>query len=133
MNLELINKRRNNEICSDGVNTFKIFNKDYVTRPVFLESFTTLEVEADGVNVPSIEEVTKIDGKWAFKSDIIKGKTLFDLIKENSKDVDKYLDKILHPYKHASGSGNPCHCSLPPDILSCPDKSSHSKMYSVIL
>lgn len=95
MNLELINKRRNNEICSDGVNTFKIFNKDYDKRLVFLESFITAEVEADGVNVPSIEEVTKIDGKWAFKSDIIKGKTLFDLIKESPKDVDKYLDKMV--------------------------------------
>ena len=33
-------------------------------------------------------------------------------------------------YKRPSGCGNPCRCSLPPDILSCPDKSSHSKMYS---
>ena len=42
-------------------------------------------------------------------------------------------DKILHPYIHASGSGNPCHYSSPPDTSSCPDKSSHSKMYSAIL
>ena len=45
----------------------------------------------------------------------------------------KYSDRIPHPCKHASGSGNPGHCSLRSDIRSCPDKSSHLRMYLTIL
>ena len=44
--------------------------------------------------------------------------------------VYKYSDAGLRPYTRPSDSENPFHYSLQPDILSCPDKSSHSKMYS---
>lgn len=95
MNLELINTRRNNKIYSDGSNAFKVFNKDYDKRLVFLESFITAEVEAAGVKVPSIQEVTKENDQWVFKSELIPGKTLFTMMKEDSDNVDKYLDKMV--------------------------------------
>lgn len=95
MTLEVINTRRNNKIYSDGNNAFKIFNEGYDKRLVFLESFITTEVEAAGVKVPSIEEVTFNDDQWTFKSKLIEGKNLFEMIKEDPDNVDKYLDKMV--------------------------------------
>ena len=42
----------------------------------------------------------------------------------------RYWDKKQHPDTHASGSGNPGHCSLLPDSRSCPGRSWHLKRYS---
>lgn len=95
MNLELVNERRNNSIYTDGNNTYKIFNKNYKKTDVFLESFITSMVETTGINVPSIEEVSVMDGKWYFKSSIIKGTTLFSMIQSDPDNSDKYLDKMI--------------------------------------
>ena len=95
MNFEIINTRRNNKIYTNGIDTYKVFNENYDKRLVFLESFITTEVEAAGVKVPSIKEVTFNDNHWCFKSDSIKGDTLFSLIKNDPDNVDKYLDKMV--------------------------------------
>lgn len=95
MALQLINTRRNNKIYTDENFIYKIFNQGYDKRLVFLESFITAEVESVGVNVPSILEVNFSDDKWRFKTDFIKGKTLFDLIKESPEKIDEYLDKMV--------------------------------------
>lgn len=95
MNLELVNERRNNSIYTDGNNTYKIFNKNYKKTDVFLESFITSMVETTGINVPSIEEVSVMDGKWYFKSSIIKGTTLFSMIQSDPDNADNYLDKMI--------------------------------------
>ena len=52
-------------------------------------------VETTGINVPSIEEVSVMDGKWYFKSSIIKGTTLFSMIQSDPDNADKYLDKMI--------------------------------------
>ncbi len=95
MNLELINTRRNNKIYSDGTNSYKVFNQGYDKRLVFLESFITAEVEAAGVKVSSIDEVTCNNGQWSFKFDLIKGKSLFDMMEEDPDHIDSYLDKMV--------------------------------------
>ncbi|MCI9127616.1 MAG: phosphotransferase [Eubacterium sp.] len=95
MNLELINTRRNNKIYLDENNTYKIFNKGYDKRLVFLESFITTEVEAAGVNVPSILEITNKNDQWTFKSERIDGMTLYEILKDNPENADTYLDKMV--------------------------------------
>ena len=95
MNFEIINTRRNNKIYTNGIDTYKVFNENYDKRLVFLESFITTEVETAGVKVPSIKEVTFNDNHWCFKSDSIKGDTLFSLMKNDPDNVDKYLDKMV--------------------------------------
>ena len=95
MTLKLINTRRNNKIFSDGNNIYKTFNENYDKRLVFLEAFITTEVEYTGLNVPSVKEVTFSGNKWSFKSELIKGKTLFSMMKEDQDNIDKYLDKMV--------------------------------------
>ncbi len=95
MSLEVINTRRNNVIYSDGTFSYKVFNEGYDKKLVFLESFITTEVECEGVLVPAIDEVTNKDGKWTFKSNHLNGKSLFEMMKEDPDNIDKYLDKMV--------------------------------------
>jgi hypothetical protein len=95
MNLKIINERRNNIIYSDGTNAYKIFNKDYDKRLVFLEAFITTEVENTSIKVPPINKISYDNEQWTFKSDFINGKNLFTIMKEDPENMDKYLDKMV--------------------------------------
>lgn len=95
MSLKLITQRRNNSIFADENAIYKIFNKDYLKENVFDEATVTARVEALGISVPTIEEVSFKDGQWVFKSNLINGKTLFELMEENPEKVDEYLDLLV--------------------------------------
>lgn len=95
MNLKLINKRRNNQIYADENTAYKIFNPGYSKNDVFLEAFITSKVESIGLDVPAINEVTTIEGKWAFKSELIEGKSLFDMMSSDPDNIEKYLDDLV--------------------------------------
>lgn len=95
MNLELINERRNNKIYSDGEKAYKIFNKNYKKIDVFIEAFITSMVEKTNINVPPIEEVSTMNGQWCFKTELIKGETLFSMIESDPDNADKYLDQMI--------------------------------------
>lgn len=95
MNLKLINQRRNNTIYTDGKDAYKIFNEGYAKDQVFIEAFITSKVETLGLNVPEIKEITSINGKWAFKSPLINGQSLYDMIQTNPENIDNYLDTLI--------------------------------------
>ena len=59
------------------------------------EALNQARVEETGLNIPRIEEVTKIDGKWAIISDYIEGKTLQELMDENPDKLDEYLNLFV--------------------------------------
>ena len=105
MSKVLISKRRNNSIYADQQFTYKIFNKEYPKSDVFTEAAVTAKVESLGLSVPVIDEVILIDDQWAYKSKVINGKTLFDLMKENPDKTEEYLDTLvsvqtsIHKYK----------------------------------
>ena len=52
-------------------------------------------MEGIGLNVPRVEEVCKIDGKWAIVTDYIEGKTLQRLMDENPDKFDEYLEQFV--------------------------------------
>lgn len=95
MNLKLINERRNNKIYSDGDKVYKVFNENYKKTDVFIESFITSMVEMTNLNVPSVEEVSTLNGQWYIKSNLIKGDTIFSLIESNPDNSDYYLDRMI--------------------------------------
>lgn len=95
MNLTLVTQRRNNSIYVSENTSYKVFNKDYPKSEVFTEAAVTAMVESLGVCVPVIEEITTINGQWAYKSDFIPGKTLFELIEENPDKKDEYMDILV--------------------------------------
>ncbi len=95
MNLTLVTKRRNNSIYVNENTSYKIFNKDYPKNEIFTEAAVTALMEDLGLQVPIIDEITTIDGQWAYKSDFIPGKTLFELIEENPGNKDEYIDILV--------------------------------------
>lgn len=95
MKLKLINERRNNKIFTDGSNAYKIFNEGYSKNDVFMEAHITARVESIGLNVPSIQEVSLIDGQWAFKTPFIEGETLYDIIQSDEENIDKHIDTLV--------------------------------------
>lgn len=95
MNLTLVTQRRNNSIYVSGNDSYKVFNKDYPKSDVFLEAAVTAMVEDLGLCVPTIDEITTVDEQLAYKSKIIPGKTLYQLIEENPEKTDDYLDILV--------------------------------------
>ena len=61
----LIVKRSYKEVykCEEGI--VKIFAKEHPKSDVLNEALNTARVEEAGLDIPSVKEVTQIDGKWA--------------------------------------------------------------------
>ena len=73
-------KRENKVVYKDGALAAKVFDECYPKSDILNEALNQARVEETGLNIPKIEEVTKIDGKWAIISTFIEGKTLAELI-----------------------------------------------------
>ncbi len=87
--------RNNKTIYRDGDDCVKVFNDDYSKADVLSEALNQARIEEAGLNIPKVREVTMIDGKWAIVSDYIKGKTLQQLMDEDSENKDKYIEMLV--------------------------------------
>ena len=47
------------------------------------------------IKIPTLHEVSVIDGRWSIKMDFVAGKTMQQLIDENPDNVDKYLSQFI--------------------------------------
>ena len=96
MKLEnLIAKGTNNEVYKSGDMAVKVFGENYPKADVLNEALIASRVEETGINMPKIKEVSVIDGKWAIAMDYIEGKTLADYMKEDSANIDKYIEQMV--------------------------------------
>lgn len=93
MNLDRIIAVRNNKtVYRDGDLCMKVFDASYSKADVLSEALNQARVEETGLHVPTVHEVTLMDGKWTIVTDYIKGKTLAQLMLENPEKKDKYLE-----------------------------------------
>jgi len=96
MNLDKIIAVRNRKtVYRDGDRCLKVFNEEYSKADVLNEALNQARVEETGLHIPKILEVTMIDKKWTIISEFIKGKTLAQLISENSDKKDEYLERFV--------------------------------------
>lgn len=91
----VIAERKHKIIYRDGDLCVKVFDESFPKSDVLNEALNQARVEETGLNIPKIEEVTKIDGKWAIISDFIEGKTLQQLMDENPEKIDEYMDLFV--------------------------------------
>ncbi len=91
----VIAERKHKKIYRDGDLCVKVFDESFPKSDVLNEALNQARVEETGLNIPKIEEVTKIDGKWAIISDFIEGKTLQQLMDENPDKIDEYMDLFV--------------------------------------
>ena len=93
MNLDRIIAVRNNKtVYRDGDLCMKVFDASYSKADVLSEALNQARVEETGLHVPTVHEVTLMDGKRTIVTDYIKGKTLAQLMLENPEKKDKYLE-----------------------------------------
>lgn len=96
MNLErVIAVRTSKTIYRDGDRTVKVFDNDYSKANILNEALNQARVEETGLPIPSILEVTMIEGKWAIISQHIKGKTLEQLMVTDPAHYDEYMDQFV--------------------------------------
>ena len=90
MNLDRVIAVRNNKtIYRDGDRCIKVFDAKYSKADVLNEALNQARIEETGLNLPRVLEVTMIDGKWAIVSEFIKGKTLAQLMAEDTEGEKK--------------------------------------------
>ncbi len=88
----IVAKRPNKIIYRDGDKTVKVFDAEYSKADVLNEALNQARVEATGLNIPKVLEVTKVDGKWAIVSEYIVGTPLNELM---DKEPEKYLEMFV--------------------------------------
>ena len=89
---KVIAVRPDKTVYRDGDLTIKLFSEEYSKANVLNEALNQARVEETGLNIPKLQEVTKIDGKWAIIYDYIEGKTMETLMRENPEMTMEYLE-----------------------------------------
>lgn len=96
MNFEKVLAERPTKIIyKDGNNVIKLFNDPEKKVDVLNEALNHARIEETGLCVPKIEEVTKIEGKWAIVMQYVEGKLLSKLMEENPDKLDEYLNLFV--------------------------------------
>lgn len=96
MNLDRIIAVRNGKtVYRDGDRCLKVFHPDYSKADVLNEALNQARVEATGLRIPKVLEVTVIDGKWTIVSEYIKGKTLNQLMQAEPGRREEYLQLFV--------------------------------------
>ena len=91
----ILAERSHKVIYRDGDLVAKVFDESFPKSDVLNEALNQARVEETGLNIPKLEEVTKLDGKWAIVSEYIEGKTLAQLMEENPDKLDEYLNLFV--------------------------------------
>lgn len=91
----IIAVRTSKTVYKDGDRVIKVFNEDYSKSDVLNEALNQARVEETGLNIPKVQEVLKIDGKWAIVSDYIPGPTLQQLMDKNPDKFNEYLNQFV--------------------------------------
>ncbi|HIU98522.1 MAG TPA: phosphotransferase [Candidatus Limadaptatus stercoripullorum] len=92
---KVIAVRTTKTVYRDGDNVIKLFDEHYSKADILNEALNQARVEETGLNIPKLNEVTKVNGRWAIIMDYIPGKTLQQLMDENPDKLDEYLELFV--------------------------------------
>ena len=92
---KVIAVRVNKTVYRDGDMAIKVFSSDYSKADVLNEALNHARAEETALHVPTLREVTKVDGKWAIVSDYIEGKTLAQLMADHPEKKGEYLAQFV--------------------------------------
>lgn len=92
---KVIAVRNSKTIYRDGNYAIKVFDEAYSKADILNEALNIARVEETGTPIPAVEEVTKIDGKWAIVTEFVEGKTIAQLMEENPEKKDEYLERFV--------------------------------------
>ena len=92
---QVVANRKRKTIYRDKERLVKLFDESYSVANVLNEALNQARIEETELNIPRLQEVSKIAGKWAITMDYIDGKTLEQLISENPNKTDEYLNLFV--------------------------------------
>lgn len=92
---KILIERTNKRIYKSGKFVVKEFDTDFSKSDILNEALNQARVEETGLKIPQFEEVKKIDGKWAIVLDYIEGKTLAEIIENDRKNLEMYMEKFV--------------------------------------
>ncbi len=92
---KILIERTNKRIYKSGKFVVKKFDTDFSKSDILNEALNQARVEETGLKIPQLEEVKKIDGKWAIVLDYIEGKTLAEIIENDRKNLEMYMEKFV--------------------------------------
>ena len=91
----LIAERKNKKIYRYENFAVKVFDSDFKKSDILNEALNQARVEETGLSIPALEEVCKINGKWAIVTDFVEGRTLADIMAEDRANLSRYMEKFV--------------------------------------
>lgn len=83
------------KLYRDGEFAVKEFETGYSKADILNEALNQARVEETDLNIPKIQAVSTVDGKWSITMDYIEGTTLEQLMEQNPGKTDEYLDLFV--------------------------------------
>ena len=94
-NAKLIFSREDKKIYKTDGRLVKVFDSSYSKANILNEALNHAIVEETDLNVPKIQAVQVVDGKWAIVLDYIEGETLQSLMDAHPEKEDEYLNLFV--------------------------------------
>ena len=91
----VIAQRSDKTIYRDGDKCIKVFSENYSKADVLNEALNQARIEQTSLNIPKLIEVGMVDGKWSIVSELIEGKTLSQLMKEEPQKKEEYINYFI--------------------------------------
>lgn len=92
---QIIAERPTKMVYRDGELAIKLFQEGYAKADILNEALNTARVEETGLNIPRLEAVTKVNGRWAIVTEYVEGRTLQELMDEQPDRFDEYLNRFV--------------------------------------
>lgn len=80
-------------VYRDGDRIVKVFSKEHPKALVFNEALNHARVEETGLNIPTVLEVSEVDGQWAIATAYVEGTTMEELMQKEG--ADKYMEQFV--------------------------------------
>lgn len=82
-------------VYRDGDRIVKVFTKEHGKANVFNEALCQARVEESGLDIPSVLEVSQIDGEWALSIQFVEGETLQALMEKHPENLAQYMEQFV--------------------------------------
>ncbi len=92
---QVILEKSGKKIFREGDKLVKLFDKEYSKADILNEALNQARVEETDLNIPKIQAVSVVDGKWSITMDYIEGITLEQLMNEHPEKLDEYLELFV--------------------------------------
>ena len=90
--MQLIHESAGKKLYRDGDKLIKTFDENYSKAGILNEALNQARVEETGLNIPKVQAVTVVEGRWALIWDFIEGETLEALMQKHPEKEDEYLN-----------------------------------------